>query len=355
MRVLLTGASGFIGTNLVEAIRQHGHEVCNLDISSPFRAEHHAYWRKVDILDEAAVDIAMRRFLPTHVVHLAARTDCDERTTVEDGYAVNTVGTEILLSAIKKVGSVQRIVVISTQFVFNRGRELPKDDQDYHPVTVYGQSKVLTEKATRAAQLACTWTIIRPTTVWGPWLFRGYRTICWAMRKGLYLHPGGRDCWRAYGYVGNVVHQILKILDLPHESVDGRVFYVGEPPLRLLDWVNEISQQLTGRDVRVSPRWFMAILGRLGDVVGAIKGTPFVISTGRLSSMTTDYLVPMDKTIEVLGDPPISMRDGIRRTIDWWRSCDAESANAQSNKSARQQNTQVPSESDSTAKLSTRT
>ena len=203
MRLLVTGASGFIGTNYIDFHKQQNCELINLDIQPPLKKEHERFFKKVDIMEPSALESAFAEFSPTHVVHMAARAECDENTTVEDGYAVNTIGTQNVLDAIKKTPSVERMIMVSTQYVAGPGR-LPKHDEDYFPHTVYGQSKVITEQLTREAGLNCTWTFVRPTNIWGPWHMR-YRREAWrVINKGVYLHPGGKPVVRSYGYVGNL-------------------------------------------------------------------------------------------------------------------------------------------------------
>ncbi|NNM34104.1 MAG: NAD-dependent epimerase/dehydratase family protein, partial [Gemmatimonadetes bacterium] len=85
-RVFLTGASGFIGTNLVDALEGNA-EIVNYDVAAPARERHRAYWAEGDILDASALGRCVAEARPHVVVHLAARSDCDENTTVEAGYA----------------------------------------------------------------------------------------------------------------------------------------------------------------------------------------------------------------------------------------------------------------------------
>jgi nucleoside-diphosphate-sugar epimerase len=195
---------------------------------------------------------------------------------------------------------------------------LPEDDFDFRPHTIYGQSKVLSEKAIRAAELQCTWTIIRPTNIWGKWHPR-YPFEFWRVVKdGRYVHPGGERVVRCYGYVGNVVHQIQTILAARPATVHHRVFYVGDPPIDLFEWANAFSLELTGSEVRVVPRLILMALAKVGDAVNAIGGK-FPIFSSRYRSMTESYITPMQPTFEALGQPPISLSEGVRETGKWLR------------------------------------
>lgn len=318
MKILLTGASGFIGTNAVEYFRACGDTVLNLDAHPPLNPAQRPFWKQVDVLDAGALAAAFREFAPEVVIHLAGRTDCDEDTTVEEGYRVNLDGTRNVLAAIKATPSIQRVIITSSQFVCGPGYA-PKNDEDFHPATVYGQSKVMMEKMTRAAELPCTWTIVRPTNIWGPWHER-YRREFWRVAaRGWYVHPDGGPVVRCYGYVGNVVRQMRRLLELDAEIVNGQVFYLGDRPGDIARWVNAFSLALRGRRVRVVPRALLAAAGRFGDFIARVVGRRFYIDSSRFRSMTSDYLVSMDRTFLILGPPPISLEQGVEETVSWLR------------------------------------
>jgi GlcNAc-P-P-Und epimerase len=319
MRIFTTGGSGFIGTNVIGALAQEHHSLLNYSLHPPLSPAQSSYWQTGDILEKSQLAAAMHQFQPDWVLHLAARAECDENTTVEEGYRANVEGTRNVLDAIKATKSVQRVIITSSQFVCAPGR-LPRDDTDYFPETVYGQSKVVTEKLTREANLSCCWTIIRPTNIWGPWHMR-YRREFWrvAARRS-YFHPGKQPVIRCYGYVKNVVEQIQKIFKAPASVVHGKTIYLGDPPANLYEWVNGFSVALSGRPARVVPRGAMRMLAAVGDGITAITGKPFLINSSRLRSMTTDYITPMDETFRLLGGNRYSLEEGIRETVQWLRN-----------------------------------
>lgn len=314
-RTLVTGGSGFIGTNLMASLIAKGEEVVNLDWNPPLDAGQRPWWRPCDIMDEAGMVRVLTEFKPNRLVHLAARTDTDENDDLE-AYAQNHEGTRRLLRAVKACPGVERVIITSTQFVCEAGYQ-PEHDLDFRPFTLYGESKRLTELAVREADLDCTWTIIRPTTIWGPFSLR-YRDVMFrVMRKGLYFHPGGRRVIRSYGYVGNVVWQIERMLEAPPDVVRGRVFYVGDPPIDLRIWVEAVHRRLTGRKVRYIPTIMVRALALAGDLLKVFH-VPFPITSGRFRSMTSDYVTPMDRTIEAFGAAPFSLEQGVDRTIRWY-------------------------------------
>jgi GlcNAc-P-P-Und epimerase len=319
----LTGASGFIGTNLVETLREAGWRVINYDSLPPLNRAHRPNHRYGSILDATSLVQALAEVRPEVVVHMAARTDCRENTTIED-YLTNTVGTKNVLDAIKKTPSVKRAIITSSQYVCGPGR-LPTSDTDYFPNTTYGESKVITEQLTRAANLPCAWVLIRPVNTWGPYHMRYVREFWEIVRRGWYFHPNLRSPVRCYGHVGNVTWQIQGLLDLPDASVHGKVFYVGDRPATIDRWVFGFHRAIRGSEPRLLPATVMHGLAFVGDMIAAATGRPFFLTTSRLRSMTQDYLVDNAETFRVLGEPPWSLDQGIRQTVDWlkrevWRS-----------------------------------
>nr|WP_255550754.1 NAD(P)-dependent oxidoreductase [Granulicella sp. dw_53] len=316
-RLLVTGGSGFIGTNLIEWAASHPrYQVKNLDQNEPLDHAQTRYFTHCNLLDRSALTEQLRGFKPTDIVHLAGRTDMLGESL--DDYASNHVGTENLLHAILEVGTVERAIFTSSQFVVGPGTP-PQHDLDFRPHTIYGESKVLSEKAVRANNLPYIWTIVRPTNIWGKWHPRYPREFWRVLQQGRYLHPSGRPVVRCYGYVGNVVEQLMTILERPADVVNGKVFYVGDAPIELADWVNAFSLELTGRQVREVPWGVLSLIARFGDFVLSCGGK-FPLFSSRLRSMTEDYVTPMEPTFAALGNPSITMDEGVRTTVKWLRS-----------------------------------
>jgi nucleoside-diphosphate-sugar epimerase len=316
MRILITGGSGFIGTNAIEALSNDADAILNYSVHPPLNPDQAPYWHAGNILDPGVTTAVFREFQPDRVLHLAARAECDENTTVEEGYRANTEGTRNVLAAIRATPSVQRAIITSSQFVCAPGR-LPKTDTDYFPETVYGESKVVTEQLTREADLPCCWTIIRPTNIWGPWHMRYRREFWRVVERGLYVHPGRQPVIRCYGYVKNVFHQMRRIFAADVGLVRGKTLYVGDRPINLLDWTDGFSRALTGRKARVVPRPLMRALALAGDIPTTLTAKPFLINSSRYRSMITNYETPMEPTFELLGENPYSLEAGIAETVRW--------------------------------------
>jgi nucleoside-diphosphate-sugar epimerase len=317
-KILITGGSGFIGTNLIELFLEKGYNFINLDKASPLNANHLSFWRKGDILNLEDLNATFNEYNPTIVIHLAAKTDA--LGTTLDYYVDNTKGTENLLEVVKTNNGVKKIVITSTQYVFfPKNYDLPKSDTDYFTHTVYGDSKVITEQLTRSSNLKCTWAIIRPTNVWGPWHIRYSNELLKYIKLGKYVHPGFNSVKKSYAYVKTVTNQIDRIINAEDIKINRQTFYVGDYPEDSYRWANEFSVQMRKKNIIRIPKIFLKLLGIFGDFF-KILGFNFPLDSKRYNNMVSQYLAPMDKTIKFAGTNPESFEDNVRETIEWLKN-----------------------------------
>lgn len=313
-RWLVTGGSGFIGTNLIEELLTRRHVVSNVDVVPPLCGKHAALWSNTSILDREATAKHIAEFRPHVVVHLAANTGL---SSPDDPHAfdVNTIGVTNIIDAVRTAGTVRRLIVASSMLVCRLGYQ-PTHDQDYCPGTPYGESKVETERLVRMAQGLPDWILVRPTTIWGPWHERLRDEFLSRLRSGRYFHPA-RDCSRSYGYVGNVVHQFIAFAQAPRDSVNGRVFYVGDKPILLSSYVDGFSRRLQGRPARRVPYPLLKLLACTGDLLVKAGWKKFPLTSYRLANMTSDHVLDMSATMQVAGPPRFTLDEGVDLTCVW--------------------------------------
>lgn len=316
MRILITGGSGFIGTNLVDLLLSRNFtEFINLDKRKPYKRQHVKYWIEANILDTKKLLGIFEEYKPTHVIHLAARTD-----TVSDkleDYYDNTEGTKSLIYVIENSVSVLYSIITSTQYVYkSKSKMLPESDGHFAPHTVYGVSKKISEDYTRRSRMKSAWTIIRPTNVWGPWHMRYPNELWKIIDKGLYFHPGAEDPIKSYAYVKNVVHQIYGLLMSPVSEVDRAVFYVGDYSMSSKKWLNAFSMELTGKPIRVVPRFLLYFLSWIGTFLNQV-GIRSPLSLLRFANMVDNYDTPMKKTIDKFGLSHPNLEENVKETIQW--------------------------------------
>lgn len=318
-RVLVTGSGGFIGRHLVRHLVAEGFEVHGIDRVRSNWSNARYTEQEGDILDERWLVDAVRSIAPTGIFHLAARTDLDETRDIA-GYSANTVGVSNLLRAVAETSSVRRVICTSSQLVCRMGYT-PQNDEDYQPTTVYGQSKVETERRWRTADgVGREWCIVRPTTIWGPGMNPHYLTFFAMVRDGRYFHISGGPTPKTYGYVGNTVRQYRALLEAPANAVHRRTFYLADTPqISLEQWAEAFRVALSASAIRTMPRWIAQSLARTGDVVLSLGVKRFPFTSFRLNNVITPSVVSLAPTNEVCGVPAISLTSAVEATTAWLR------------------------------------
>ena len=208
-KIIITGASGFIGSNLLEKFISEGSEVLNIDFRKPRNKKLTKFWRNIDITNLQEFRSVVEDFDPNYIVHLAARTDLGGQSL--NDYAANTIGVENLMNITKKLPSLKKILITSSMLVCRAGYK-PKDQFDFTPTTIYGESKVITENNVWLNKPLCDWAILRPTSIWGPGFDIPYKTFFDMVIEKKYFHIGNRGSTKTYGYIENTIYQIEKIL-----------------------------------------------------------------------------------------------------------------------------------------------
>lgn len=153
MRVLVTGANGQLGSDVVEMLKRHNHEVKGCGRTD------------LDIADQQQCEEVIGEFRPEAIIHCAAYTTVDAAEEDVDGaYRVNAAGTRNIATAAEKIGA--KLVYISTDYVFDGQADRPYREYDNtSPQTVYGESKHAGELLTQS--LSSKFFIVRTSWVYG--------------------------------------------------------------------------------------------------------------------------------------------------------------------------------------------
>ena len=137
MKVLVTGANGQLGHDVVNELRKRGHEAVTSDIAGEMDC-------LLDITKEEATE-KVKEISPDAIIHCAAWTAVDaaeDEENKEKVYAINVVGTRNLVNAAEQLNC--RFLYLSTDYVFNGNGERPwePDDDSYAPLCWYGETKL---------------------------------------------------------------------------------------------------------------------------------------------------------------------------------------------------------------------
>ena len=316
-RVLVTGAAGFIGSHLVDALLARGDRVLGVDNFDDFydpaikraniagaRCSSAFTMAEADVRDPAALAAAMDTIEPDVVVHMAARAGVRPSIAAPALYAdVNVRGTAALLDAARARG-IERVVVASSSSVYGNASRVPfsEDDAAISPVSPYAATK-------RAAELLCeTFAGLEPRlrivslrffTVYGP---RQRPDL--AIHKFAALISSGRpipvygdgSSSRDYTYVTDTVQGVLGAIERTREpEVRHEVYNLGESQTTTLSELIALLEDALGRK---------ATIDRLPPQAGDVSCTFADISRAR----------------DTLGyAPAVPIRDGIPRFVAWFR------------------------------------
>lgn len=156
MKVLVTGANGQLGHDVIAELQKRSHEAIGVDIA------------EMDITDEKSVCDVMNEARPDAVIHCAAWTAVDaaeEPENIDKVRKINAEGTRYIAEQCKKLNC--KLMYISTDYVFDGQGERPwiPDCKDYKPLNVYGQTKLEGEQA--AVELLDKFFIVRIAWVFG--------------------------------------------------------------------------------------------------------------------------------------------------------------------------------------------
>ena len=315
-KVVVTGGSGFIGTNLVESYVLSGDEVLNFDVEPPRNPRHRHLWRAIDCLNGSDLGGALESASPDYIFHLAARTDLGGQT--DEDYAANTTGTANLCAAVPRCRGLKHVVFASSLLVCRPGYR-PKHETDYLPTTAYGRSKMISEQIVRAApELGCRWTIVRPTHIWGPWFRAPYRDFFTMVGRGFYIHPRVENLRKAFGFVGNVVYQLKRIAE--GESADHLTLYVTDyEPLEVGCWAEAIAREMKVRKPLQAPLSLLRAVAKIGDFAGTVGGYNAPLTSFRLNNLLTETVVDLGMTKTICGPLPYTPQEGVRMTVEWLR------------------------------------
>jgi nucleoside-diphosphate-sugar epimerase len=312
MKILITGGSGFIGSHLLDYYITKGDcTLLSIDIKNPSKHEHIKYFKCCDVLKYDCLKNIFIEFSPDYVVHLAAKADIKGNDL--EYYSVNIEGVKNIVKASAEIRTIKKVMFASTMLVCSVGY-IPKTDVDFSPPNFYGQ---IGEKLVRSESANCfSWTIVRPSAIWGPGFGKVSRSFFEYIAKGMYFNFSGKMGIKTNGYIENIIYQIDQLL-LSHKS-DFNVYYLGDyDAYSIKDWANEVGL-LMNRRVRTIPSSFIRLLAHVGDFL-RIFGFSFPLTSFRYKNMTTDNILPLDNLKEIVPNLPFNRQDGNRKTIAWMK------------------------------------
>ena len=315
-KILVTGGSGFIGTNLVAYLSSKNNEVLNYDICKPRNQSFLKNWIKGDILNREELLSCFNNFNPEYVIHFAARTDLDETKSLE-GYAANIEGVDNVVSIINTFPGIKRTIYASSRMVC-RIDYVPSSFDDYCPPNLYGESKVIGEKIVNE-KANHDYVIVRPTSIWGPYFEIPYRTFFDTVRKKMFFIPKEHYPKKSFGFVYNTVFQIEKILFAPKETIEQNYYLSDYPALDLKEWADMVSMEFNNNKTKDIPMLPLKVTAKAGDLLQKMGWKNPPLTTFRLNNLITNMVYNTQTLEKLCGKLPYDLKEGVTITTDWMK------------------------------------
>lgn len=330
MRVLITGAAGFIGFHLARRLLEDGHNVAGYDNLNAYydpqlkqdrlavlKASPAFSMHIGDLADAAALEKAFAGFQPDHVVNLAAQAGVRHSLEAPQDYVQgNLVGFANLLECCR-AHRPTHLVYASTSSIYGASRQLPYAEHNVcdHQLNLYAASKKANEAMAHAYShlFAIPATGLRFFTVYGDWgrpdmaFFKFANAIMRGAPIDIYNHG---DMSRDFTYVGDIVEGMVRVLGLPPQAdaaweaenpapgasgvAPHRVFNIGNgQPVKLMRYI-EVLEACLGRKAAYN---FMPM--QPGDV--------------------QDTCADVSKLQQATGyAPQTTVEDGLKAFADWY-------------------------------------
>ena len=327
---VVTGASGWLGQNLVRALAAEGRErirclVPDADAAPLLELAGPAVEVVVgDVRDPATVDAVFAGMGGASVFHAAAVIHPRKRP--RELFDVNVGGTELVLDRARRAGA-GRFLHVSSNSPFG-ANPTPEDrfteDSPYHPYLAYGRSKHEAEQLVLRGHERgdVEAVILRPPWFYGP--FQPARQTQWlaTVRRGRFPLVGDGTNRRSMVFTGNLVYGLLRAEVA--EAAPGNAYWIADAePYVLREVFETVRQALELEGLSVSGR-FQPRLPRLAGVVAERVDT--VLQSAGVYVQAVHVLGELKDTIacDISGarrdlgyDPPTSLLEGMRASIRW--------------------------------------
>ncbi len=336
MKILITGASGFIGSFIAEQALREGMDVwAGVRASSSHRylQDPRIHFVTLDFSDERQLYDSFKSALAEHggwdvIVHAAGITKSLYR---HDFFAVNYDGTRRMVSALKNAGAVPgQFIYLSSLSVLGGIRQQPVSDEKGHvyapildddkaePNTAYGESKLAAEEYLRK-QTDLDFVILRPTGVYGP-REKDYFLMAKSIKQHIDFSVGFKPQEITFVYVKDLVDAVFLVSEKGERShsyfvSDGNTYSSKDFSVLL-----QKEMGITGVLHIKAPLWLLRLICNANTLLSKV--------TGKLTALNNDkYHILKQRNwrcdispITALGyEPHYNLEKGVRETIAWYK------------------------------------
>lgn len=324
-RVLITGASGFIGSFITEEALKRGYEVW----AAIRPTSNLMYLRlpginliELDLDSQADIEAKLRDLKLDYVVHAAGVT---KSTNADDFRRVNTLGTENLVRALMSLKMpLKRFIYISSLSIYGPVREKRpyeeiRDDDTPRPNTAYGRSKLEAEKFLSSLK-GFPHIILRPTGVYGP-RERDYFLMAKSVKGHVDFAVGFRKQVITFVYVADVVEAVFLAFT---KGRDGGHYFLSDGCLYDSSTFSDLIRRELGGPWMVrlrAPLWLLRIVTLVGEGIGRLTGNVSALNNDKYNILRQrNWRCDISPAEDELGyNPKYNLDMGVRLTIKWYK------------------------------------
>ncbi|MGB5874932.1 MAG: NAD-dependent epimerase/dehydratase family protein [Bacteroidota bacterium] len=321
MTALVTGASGFIGSHLVEHLLQK-----NIAVRVLLRKTSSRTWLKDLQIEEVVGDLFSGEVLREavqgvdYIYHSAGLT---KAKTSQEYYRANAEGTKNLLAAaLEQTPGLKRFVLVSSQTAAGPSHsKTPITEGDSpHPITTYGKSKLQAEAECLDVAARLPVTIVRPPAVFGPRdkdIFEFFNTF----NKGLQPIVGFSEKYVSLVHVRDLVRGTVMAGE--SDTSRGETYFISSRDVYGWKEVGEITRRVMGKNalrLRI-PEFGVYAISAVAEFFSLFSSKPALINLEKARDMVQDYWTcDSSKAKRDFGyEQEIDLEEGIRDTVQWYR------------------------------------
>jgi len=325
MKILVTGASGFIGSFIVEEALRQGMETwaaVRRSSSREFLTDERIHFIELNLSSEEQLREQLKGFQFDYVVHAAGVTKCLNK---EDFRRINTEGTRNLVRAIRALQMpLRRFVFISSLSIMGAIREQQpyteiREDDTPQPNTAYGRSKLEAERVLASMGADFPYVILRPTGVYGP-RERDYFMMAKSIKAHTDFAVGFKRQDITFVYVTDVVQAVFLALK---KGVTGRRYFLSDGEVYQSATFSNLIRSELGNPwwIRITaPLWLLRIITCCGEYVGRLTGKVTALNNDKYYIMKQrNWRCDIQPAQQELGyEPEVKLEEGVHRSIKWY-------------------------------------
>ena len=316
MKITLIGASGFVGTRLMNLLKEssNDYELKNIDLQPS-----HFFNQYTTIGDVRDQEQMNKELANTDLVVLLAAQHRDDVSPVSLYYDTNVGGMEKTLHAMEKNG-VKRIVFFSSVAVYGLNKHNPNEEHEKDPFNHYGKSKWQAEQLLQEWYKTHTdWNIniIRPTDIFGERNRGNVYNLLKQIASGQFLMVGKGNNKKSMAYVGNVVSFVKFLID---NKVTGYNIYnyIDKPDFTTNELVLLVEKVMNKHIPNTHfPYWLGMAGGYVFDLISFITRKKLTISSVRVKKFCATTEFDASKMLASGFKAPYTLSEGLSRTLQY--------------------------------------